>query len=134
MGGSLEARNKAAPLGRSFVDAGALPPSRPQQPPAAHGRDPEASGSRARSARAGRIMNERFFDLLDEVPRTPTSLLVQDDRGELRSFPIRTAAKAFELRAHGSRGRPRFPRLSRAQSFTAILGHILEREERDAES
>jgi len=74
-----------------------------------------------------------FWDALDEVPRTPTSLLVQDDRGELRSFPIRTAAKTYELRARGSKGR-RFPRLSRAQSLTAILGHILEREERDAES
>jgi hypothetical protein len=51
MGGSLEARNKA-PLGRSFVDAGALPPSRPQTP-AAPGRDPEGTGSRTRSERAG---------------------------------------------------------------------------------
>jgi hypothetical protein len=72
---------------------------------------------------------QEFFDLLDEQPRTPTSLLVHD-RGELRSFPIRTAAKAFELRVRGSRG-PRFPRLSRAKNLTALLGHILEREERD---
>jgi hypothetical protein len=74
-------------------------------------------------------MNERFFDLLDEQPRTPTSILVQD-RGETRSFPIRTATKAFELRARGSRG-PRFPRLARAKNLTALLGHILEKEDRD---
>ena len=77
-------------------------------------------------------MNERFFDLLDEQPRTPTSLLVRD-RGELRSFPIRTAAKAYEVRARGSK-RPRFPRLSRAKNLTtALLGYILEKEDRDVD-
>jgi hypothetical protein len=77
-------------------------------------------------------MDEReFFDLLDEQPRTPTSLLVHD-RGELRSFPIKTAAKAFELRAHGSRG-PRFPRLSRAKNLTALLGALLAKEDLDVD-
>jgi hypothetical protein len=76
---------------------------------------------------------EEFWDALDEVPRTPTSLLVRDNQGETRSFPIKAAAKTYELRSRGGKG-PRFPRLARAQSLTAILGHILEREERDAES
>jgi hypothetical protein len=73
-----------------------------------------------------------FFALLDESPRDTRSLIVRD-RGETRSFPIKSAAKAYELRTRGGKG-PRFPRLARAQSLTAILGHILEREERDAES
>jgi hypothetical protein len=71
---------------------------------------------------------QEFFDLLDEQPRTLTSLLVHD-RGELRSFPIRTAAKAFELRVRGSRG-PRFPRLERARNQLALLLALLEKEER----
>jgi len=69
-----------------------------------------------------------FFRALDEAPRTPTSLLVQD-RGELRSFPIRTAAKGYEFRVSGDRA-PRFPRLARAKNLTALLGALLEKEDR----
>jgi hypothetical protein len=73
-------------------------------------------------------MNEReFFDLLDEVPRTPTSLLVQD-RGELRSFPIAAAAKVFERRAR-ERGTSRFPRLERARHQLRLLDYLLEKED-----
>src|SRR5215208_3603283 len=50
--GSLEACD-GSPLGRSsFADAGDTSHSRPQTP-AAHVRDPEASGSRTRTQRAG---------------------------------------------------------------------------------
>jgi hypothetical protein len=73
-----------------------------------------------------------FFDLLDESPRDTRSLIVRD-RGETRTLPIKAAAKTYELRTRGSKW-PRFPRLLRAQNLTALLGHILEREERDAES
>jgi hypothetical protein len=72
--------------------------------------------------------SEQFFDLLDEQPRTPTSLLVRH-QGETRSFPISAAAKAFELRAR-ERSRPRFPRLERARNQLALLLALLEKEER----
>jgi hypothetical protein len=45
---------------------------------------------------------EGFFDLLDEVPRTPTSLLV-DERGERRSFPIKTARRRTSFAAVDAR-------------------------------
>jgi hypothetical protein len=47
-------------VGRSSVEAGASPPSRPQTP-AAHVRAPQASGSRTRAQRAGAKgeLNER---------------------------------------------------------------------------
>jgi hypothetical protein len=52
-GGSFAGSESGSAMGRSsYVDAGALPPSRPQIP-AAHVRDPEASGSRSRAPRAG---------------------------------------------------------------------------------
>jgi hypothetical protein len=73
-------------------------------------------------------MNEReFVDLLDEQPRTPTSLLVRD-RGEMRSFPISAAAKVFEVRAR-ERGGSHFPRLERARNKLALLLALLEKED-----
>jgi hypothetical protein len=73
--------------------------------------------------------SEEFFDLLDEQPRTPTSILVRD-RGETRSFPIAAASKAFELRAR-ERSAPRFPRLTRARNQLALLLALLEKAERE---
>ena len=73
-----------------------------------------------------------FFALLDESPRDTRSLIVRD-RDETRTLPIAAASKAYELRNRGSKGR-HFPRLARAKNLTVLLGHILEREERDAES
>jgi hypothetical protein len=65
-----------------------------------------------------------FFDLLDESPRDPRSLIVKD-RGETRTFPIAAASKAYELRSP-----QRCPRLARAKSLTALLGFLLEKEGR----
>jgi hypothetical protein len=73
--------------------------------------------------------SEEFFDLLDEQPRTPTSILVRD-RGETRSVPIAAASKAFELRAR-ERSAPRFPRLTRAQNQLALLLALLEKAEQE---
>jgi hypothetical protein len=68
---------------------------------------------------------QEFFDLLDEQPRTPTSILVQE-KGETRSFPISGAVRAFELRAR-EHGGPRFPRLERARNQLALLLALLEK-------
>jgi hypothetical protein len=72
--------------------------------------------------------SQEFFDLLEEQPRTPTSILVRD-RGETRRFPIAAASKAYELRA-SERSRPRFPRLERARNRLDLLLALLEKEER----
>ena len=62
---------------------------------------------------------EEFSDALDEVPRTPRTLMVQG-RGEIRHVPISALAE-FRRR----------PRLERAQNLTALLGYLLEREENE---
>jgi hypothetical protein len=72
--------------------------------------------------------SEEFFDLLDEQPRTPTSILVRA-RGETRSLPIAAASKAFELRARQG-GAPRFPQLQRARNQLALLAALLDKAER----
>ena len=59
----------------------------------------------------------QFFDALDQAPRTPRTVMVQDGR-ELRHVPISALA---EFRSR--------PRLERAQALTAIYGRLLEREE-----
>ena len=72
--------------------------------------------------------SEEFFDLLDESPRDSRSLIVQTPDGETRSFPIATAAKAYEVRARGGKGTRR-PRLQRARNRFALLLALLEKEE-----
>lgn len=59
----------------------------------------------------------QFFAALDEAPRTPATVMVQDGR-EVRHVSIRELA---EFRSR--------PRLERARNLTALLGHLLEREE-----
>jgi excisionase family DNA binding protein len=90
-----------------------------------------ARQSSSRQPAGGEAMNqqelERFCDLLDEVPRTPRTVLVSTRPGEVRHVPISALA---EFR---SRRRERFPRLERAQNLTALCRHMLEREERRRE-
>jgi hypothetical protein len=72
-------------------------------------------------------MTEReFFALLDEMPRTPKTLLVQTRQGETRSVPISALSGQVEFRS-----RTRFPRLERCRNRLAILEHLAERNERD---
>ena len=73
--------------------------------------------------------SEHFFNLLDEQPRTPTSLLVRH-RGETRRFPIAAASKAFELRTRSRKGTGR-PGLDCGKNRLALLLALLEKDERD---
>ena len=72
-------------------------------------------------------MTEReFFDLLDEAPRTPYSLLVPTRQGETRSVPLSALTGRVEFRS-----RVFFPRLERCRNRLAILEHLVERHERE---
>ena len=71
-----------------------------------------------------------FVDWLDTQPRSPEGLVVRTRDGETRTVPYDQAARQF--RSHQQSARQRFPRLERCRSLTTLLGHQLEREERDA--
>jgi hypothetical protein len=72
-------------------------------------------------------MNSRdFFALLDEVPRTPRTLMVQGRQGEMRHLPISAFAGRVAFRSRASR----FPRLERRRNELALLEALFEKEDR----
>lgn len=67
---------------------------------------------------------DEFNDLLDQVPRTPVGILARDARGELRSLAIPALPRGV------AETRRRFPRLERCRNRAALLGALIEKEER----
>lgn len=63
---------------------------------------------------------ERYFDWLDEQPQRRAGGFIV--RFEGKSKPRQRGIAKAEYRS-------RFPRLERARNLTAILGHLLERED-----
>jgi hypothetical protein len=69
---------------------------------------------------------EQFHDLLDEVPRSPNSVLFQTRQGEIRSVPISVLyAQRVETRS-----RRRHPETERRLNWLTLVGWLLEKEER----
>jgi hypothetical protein len=73
--------------------------------------------------------DQAFFDWLDEQPCTSNGVLVRGPRGEMRNVSHDPARQAFEFRTRG-RVAPHCPRLEAAKARLALLGALMEREER----
>jgi hypothetical protein len=69
-----------------------------------------------------RELPQAFWDALDEVPRTPRTLMVQGRQGEMRHVPISTLAAEF-------RSRSRHPETERRARWLKLTGYLLEKEE-----
>jgi hypothetical protein len=70
-------------------------------------------------------MNEReFFALLDEVPRTPNSVLVRTRQGETRTLPISALRGRIETRSAC-----RHPRVEARARWLELMGYLLEKED-----
>ena len=68
---------------------------------------------------------QAFFDAIDEVPRTPRTLMIQGRQGELRHIPISALATLGRREF-----RSRTPRLDKRRNLLALLTAQLEKEDR----
>jgi hypothetical protein len=68
-----------------------------------------------------------FFDWLDGQPRTPTGVLATMPNGETRNLRVRSVFAEWRARNPPQRS---FPQRERRTNQLALLGYLLDKEER----